>query len=43
MWGLAALLVCATIVVAGRRHSRYLDEQDRLRGQVIDPSLDDPH
>jgi hypothetical protein len=29
MWGLAGLLVCAAIVVAGRRHSRYLDELDR--------------
>ena len=31
----------ATIVVAGRRHSRYLDKLDRLRGQVIDPSVVD--
>jgi hypothetical protein len=34
IWGLATLLVCATIVLAGRRHSRYLDELDRRREQV---------
>jgi hypothetical protein len=34
MWGLAVLLVCATIVIAGRRHSRYLDELDRKHEQA---------
>jgi hypothetical protein len=29
MWVLGGLLVCAAIVVAGRRHSRHLDELDR--------------
>jgi hypothetical protein len=29
MWALGGLLVCAAIVVAGRRHSRHLDELDR--------------
>jgi hypothetical protein len=28
MWSLAVLLVSATVVVAGRRHSRYLDHLD---------------
>jgi len=30
MWGLAVLLVGATMVVAGRRHRRYLDKLDEL-------------
>jgi len=30
MWGLAGLLACAMVVVAGRRHSRYLDRLDEL-------------
>jgi hypothetical protein len=34
IWSLAILSACATIVVAGRRHSRYLDELDRRREQV---------
>jgi hypothetical protein len=34
MWGLAVLSVCATIVLAGRRHSRYLDELDRSHERV---------
>jgi hypothetical protein len=29
MWGLAGLLIGAAIIIAGRRHSRYLDELDR--------------
>lgn len=29
MWLLAGLCVCAAIVVAGRRHSKHLDELDR--------------
>jgi len=29
MWDLGGLLVCAAIDVAGRRHSKYLDELDR--------------
>jgi hypothetical protein len=43
IWGLAILLVCVTIVLAGRRHSRYLDELDRRREQVwrIDSTCDD--
>lgn len=44
MWALAGLLVCTAIVVAGRRHSRHLDELDRRwlelgdqrRGQDLD-------
>ena len=35
IWAVAALLVCAAIVLAGRRHSRYLDELDR---KGIEPS-----
>jgi hypothetical protein len=30
MWGLAVLLVGAAVVIAGRRHSRYLDRLDEL-------------
>jgi hypothetical protein len=30
MWGLAVLLVGAAVVIAGRRHSRYLDKLDEL-------------
>jgi hypothetical protein len=39
MWGLsfAGLLVGAAIVVAVRRHSRYLDELDRSQIWRIDP------
>jgi hypothetical protein len=29
MWVLGGLAICATIVIAGRRHSRYLDELDQ--------------
>jgi hypothetical protein len=34
IWGLAILSACGMIVLAGRRHSRYLDELDRRREQV---------
>jgi hypothetical protein len=34
IWALGGLLVCAAIVIAGRRHSRYLDELDRQRDEV---------
>jgi hypothetical protein len=39
MWGLsvAGLLVCAVIVVAARRHGRYLDEFNRRQVWRIDP------
>jgi hypothetical protein len=29
MWAFGGLLVCAAVVFAGRRHSKYLDEIDR--------------
>jgi hypothetical protein len=39
MWGLgfAGLLVGAVIVVAAKRHSRYLDELNRKQVWRIDP------
>ena len=36
MWGLVGLSVCATIVVAGRRHSKYLDKLDELDRKRIE-------
>ena len=30
MWGLAVLLAGAAVVIAGRRHSKYLDKLDEL-------------
>jgi hypothetical protein len=40
MWGLAGLLVCGVIVVAGRRHSKHLDELDRRRHSKYLDELD---
>jgi len=40
IWLFAALAVCSGIVIAGRAHSKYLDEMDDLHAQGY---LNDPY
>jgi hypothetical protein len=38
MWVLGGLLICVAVVVAGRRHSRYLDKLDEIDRKGFEPA-----
>jgi len=38
MWIVGGLLICAAVVVAGRRHSKYLDKLDEFDRKRFEPA-----